>query len=167
MIALHPKKSIGSTYMYEDLSYCAQKVFTKLAGNGSNVIALHGDLGAGKTTLVSYIAKELGITESIVSPTFVIYRKYAIGSDSVQKDSAWNYLIHIDAYRLTGEEDGKKIRLEELCADPTNLVCIEWPEHVGTLVPKNALHVYLMHTTTPKNGCGGILDEYEREIEIR
>lgn len=110
---------------------------------GTNILALHGDLGAGKTTLVSVIAKELGVGESIISPTFIIYRAYDILREANLIGAAFTKLVHIDAYRLTGEEDAKKLRLDELFADPTNLVCIEWPEHVDGLLPEHALHVYL------------------------
>ena len=58
------------------------------------VIGLSGDLGSGKTTFVQAVAKELGITEHVTSPTFVIMKKYGI------KHSHFNTLVHIYAYRL-------------------------------------------------------------------
>lgn len=138
-------------YTEKDLQLVGQTVLKDLAQRGTNILALHGDLGAGKTTLVSSIAKELGVVENIISPTFIVYRVY----DIAVVDSSWQKLVHIDAYRLEGEVDAKKIRLDELFADATNLVCIEWPEHVGELLPKNALHATIAYT-----------GEHERSIEI-
>jgi tRNA threonylcarbamoyladenosine biosynthesis protein TsaE len=125
----------------------AQDVVQKLQDKNTNILALRGDLGAGKTTLVSAIAKELGVTESIISPTFIIYRAYDIHKKEAKLPLGVSFLklVHIDAYRLTGEEDVKKLRLDELFADPTNLVCIEWPEHVGGLLPSNALQLHLSY----------------------
>jgi tRNA threonylcarbamoyladenosine biosynthesis protein TsaE len=144
-------------FEFSEIQNVAQDVLQKLVEKNTNIIALRGDLGAGKTTLVSAIAKEMGVAESIISPTFIIYRAYDIPKKEGNFSSLpFAKLVHIDAYRLTGEADAKKVRLDELFADPTNLVCIEWPEHVGELLPANAQHVYLTYT-----------GEHERDIEIR
>jgi predicted ATPase len=65
-------------YTENDLQTIAQHTLKELASRSTNVLALHGDLGAGKTTLVSAIAKELGVHESIISPTFIVYRVYDV-----------------------------------------------------------------------------------------
>jgi tRNA threonylcarbamoyladenosine biosynthesis protein TsaE len=138
-------------YTVEHIPGIAQSVLTELVARSTNTLALHGDLGAGKTTLVSAIAKELGVVESIISPTFIVYRVY----DIPVTGGSWKKLVHIDAYRLEGEVDAKKIRLDELFADPANLVCIEWPENVGEVLSKNALHATIAYT-----------GEHERSITI-
>jgi tRNA threonylcarbamoyladenosine biosynthesis protein TsaE len=150
-------------FNFSEIQNIAKDVLKKLVEKNTNIIALYGDLGAGKTTLVSAIAKELDVAESIISPTFIIYRTYSISAEAElmrnkygAKLNAFSRLVHIDAYRLTGEEDAKKVRLDELFAAPANLVCIEWPKHVGALLSTNALHVHLTYT-----------GEHEREIEIR
>jgi tRNA threonylcarbamoyladenosine biosynthesis protein TsaE len=147
-------------FEFSEIQKVAQSVLGKLVEKNTNILALHGDLGAGKTTFVGAIAKELGIVESIISPTFIVYRVYTIENvkykvENTHNEMPWTKLVHIDAYRLTGEEDAKKLRLHELFADPTNLVCIEWPENVGAELPEHALHVHLAYT-----------GEYERSIEI-
>jgi tRNA threonylcarbamoyladenosine biosynthesis protein TsaE len=138
-------------YTVEHIPGIAQSVLTDLVARSANTLALHGDLGAGKTTLVSAIAKELGVVESIISPTFIVYRVY----DIPVTGGSWKKLVHRDAYRLEGEVDAKKIRLDELFADPANLVCIEWPENVGEVLSKNALHATIAYT-----------GEHERSITI-
>jgi tRNA threonylcarbamoyladenosine biosynthesis protein TsaE len=162
-------------YTVEHIPGIAQSVLTDLVARSANTLALHGDLGAGKTTLVSAIAKELGVVESIISPTFIVYRVYEVPDgrplrsqkiegrqdpvtneqQSKELNFSWKKLVHIDAYRLEGEVDAKKIRLDELFADPANLVCIEWPENVGEVLSKNALHATIAYT-----------GEHERSITI-
>lgn len=148
-------------YTENDLQTIARHTLKELASRSTNVLALHGDLGAGKTTLVSSIAKELGVREGIISPTFIIFRIYKLpdirpAGDLQTTDNRlepnpattklWQQLVHIDAYRLTGEDDAKKLHLDELLADPANLVCIEWPENVGGVLPSGALRATLAYT---------------------
>jgi len=84
-----------------------------------DVIVLAGDLGAGKTTLVQGMGAELGVTERITSPTFVISR--------VHPTSTGVDLVHMDAYRLGGA-----LELDDLDIDVANsIVVIEWGEQAG------------------------------------
>src|SRR3989338_1835026 len=85
------------------------------------VIALSGELGAGKTTFVQGFAKGLGIKEKIISPTFVLIRQHLIPNNT-------KTLYHIDLYRLENKADLKQIGLEEILLDPDNIVLIEWAE---------------------------------------
>jgi tRNA threonylcarbamoyladenosine biosynthesis protein TsaE len=89
------------------------------------VVGLSGHLGAGKTAFVKAIAKEMGVTETVTSPTFVIMKIYET------KNERWPRLVHIDAYRLERPEELEAIRWEALVADPKNLILMEWPENVG------------------------------------
>ncbi len=105
----------------------------------ATVVALAGDLGAGKTTLTQAIARELGIEENIISPTFVIMKSYKI------RDSRFETLIHIDAYRLDSSTELERLGWAELIADPGNLILIEWPERVKEVVPDSATQIFLEH----------------------
>lgn len=96
--------------------------------NEAYVAGLSGHLGAGKTAFVKQVAKELGITEQVTSPTFVIMKIYEV--DAALK-SPFKKLIHMDAYRLERREELEALRFEDVVADPGNLVIIEWPENVG------------------------------------
>ncbi len=92
----------------------------------TNVIGLYGDLGSGKTALTKSIAKHLGVAEEVTSPTFVIAKFYK-GKD--------RQLIHIDAYRLEHFSELEALGFKGWCADPKNLVVIEWPEKVKEILP--------------------------------
>ena len=104
----------------------------------STIVALRGDLGAGKTIFVQGAARALGVDEQVTSPTFVIEKVYQL-----PEGRSWRHLIHIDAYRLSGEEELHTIGWGELATDPHNLIMIEWPERLGLGVPERAVRVTL------------------------
>lgn len=99
-----------------------QKIANSLASDFKNggVIALSGELGSGKTTFVQGFAKGLGITEKIISPTFLLIRQYPLGD---------YFFYHIDLYRLSSVET-KDLGLKEILTSPNNIVLIEWPERI-------------------------------------
>lgn len=116
----------------------------KIKNKGARVIAISGDLGAGKTTLTQELGKTLGIKTKIVSPTFVIMKTYKIKSNSVYY-SHFKKLVHIDAYRLDSASDLIKLGWKELENDRDNLIIIEWPEKVQKCLGANACYVKLEH----------------------
>lgn len=93
------------------------------------VVGLFGDLGSGKTTFVQKVAERLKVKEQLVSPTFVIQKKYRIGSERCY----FKNLIHIDAYRLEGKTDLLNLGWDEIKNNPQNLIFIEWPERVADI----------------------------------
>ncbi len=114
---------------------------------GGTVLALHGDLGSGKTTFVQGLAKGLGITGNIISPTFIIVRTYTLPTGG-------NF-YHIDLYRIESEQDIEGLGLSEIMADPNNIVAIEWPEKIAGLLPKHAKALHFRY-----------LNDDNREIEL-
>lgn len=112
-------------------------------GARATVVALSGDLGAGKTTFVQAIAKELGIEEPVNSPTFVIEKVYSIQGSTL---NAFKCLVHIDAYRLNSAQEISVLGWPQLVADPGNLIFVEWPEHVSGAVPHDAIRIVLSGT---------------------
>lgn len=92
------------------------------------ILALSGDLGAGKTTFAQGFAQGLGIKDRIVSPTFLIIRQYPIPGQN-------NFFYHIDLYRMENI-NLKDSGLEEIISDPTNVVLIEWAEKIADHLPK-------------------------------
>ncbi len=102
----------------------------------SGVIALSGELGAGKTTFVQGFAKGLGIKEKIISPTFVLIRQHKIPKTS-------KILYHIDLYRLEDNLHFQNLGLEEIISNPKNLILIEWAEKIAKNLPKNTLQIKL------------------------
>lgn len=95
------------------------------------VLALSGELGAGKTTFVKGLALGLGIQEPIQSPTFVLM-------------NAYEGLYHFDLYRLTKPEDFTALGFEEYFSS-SGICVIEWPEKIGALLPKNALRLHFTY----------------------
>ncbi len=101
----------------------------KSGGGLPAVLTLTGELGSGKTTFVQGLARGLGIRQRLISPTFVIVRRYGIpGTD--------RYLYHIDAYRLEGARDAETFGLPDMLAEPGSVIAIEWPERLGSAVPE-------------------------------
>lgn len=111
----------------------------KGAIKGATILAFSGDLGAGKTTTTKEIAKQLGVKERVISPTFVIMKKYKT------KDLKYKNLIHIDAYRLNKSEELLRLGWEEMIANKDNLIIIEWPERVFDCLPKEIYSLKLEH----------------------
>ena len=111
-----------------------------LRADGATVVALKGELGAGKTAFVKGIAKVLGVAEQVTSPTFVIMKIYDLEGQKFKR------LVHIDAYRLKGAHHLHILGWEDLIRDPENLICMEWPEMVNVAVPNNAIKITLRYT---------------------
>jgi tRNA threonylcarbamoyladenosine biosynthesis protein TsaE len=126
----------------------------KRLGEGAvagQIIALRGDLGAGKTTLTQGIAVGLGISARVTSPTFILINEYDAGSRGLR-------LIHIDTYRLgdttiTAQMEAETLGLEEIFttagetrAHAGAVVVVEWAERVAALLPPDHLYITL---TTP------------------
>jgi tRNA threonylcarbamoyladenosine biosynthesis protein TsaE len=103
------------------------------------VLALRGDLGAGKTQLVQGFAKGLGIKGTVNSPTFVIFKKYPIG----EIGRGFKTFYHIDCYRLGAAEDLEVLGIADIFADPGNIVAIEWPDIAKANLRKNFLKIDL------------------------
>jgi len=97
------------------------------------VIALKGELGSGKTTFLQGFAKGLGIKDKILSPTFVILRKFQIPA------SIFKYFYHIDCYRIKKPEELLTLGFKEVISDPKNIVAIEWAEKVNKILPPESI----------------------------
>ena len=98
-----------------------------------DVVLLHGDLGAGKTTLAKGIASALGISEVVSSPSFALVNEYDTHSAAVSR------LFHLDLYRLRDENDLASIGFDDLVASAGGAVLIEWPERAAAALPERYL----------------------------
>ncbi|MDA3924552.1 MAG: tRNA (adenosine(37)-N6)-threonylcarbamoyltransferase complex ATPase subunit type 1 TsaE [Kiritimatiellae bacterium] len=97
------------------------------------VMALHGDLGAGKTTFMQGIAIALHLERPVTSPTFTLSNEY---------NAAQFKLVHMDLYRLTSPDDLLAIGYAEHIENGA-VVAVEWPERAEDLIPADAIHIYL------------------------
>lgn len=108
-----------------------------MKGTKATVLALSGDLGAGKTTLVQKLASTFGVSDTVTSPTFVIMKFYETTS------AVFSQLIHMDAYRLDDSTELRPLGFTELLTEPDTLICIEWAERIKAALPTNVLPVTL------------------------
>ncbi len=112
-------------------------VAKELAGElkPGDVVCLEGDLGAGKTTFTQGLAAALGVPGRVTSPTFCIVQEH---------QSRDVLLVHMDLYRLHGEEDVEAIGWEDYMSRGAIFV-IEWPDRAGGLIPAKAYHISFHH----------------------
>lgn len=140
----------------EELKSFAEKVLAENPAqeNGARVLALSGNLGAGKTAFAKMSAEILGVPGEITSPTFVIMKRYDISHSTAVL--GFKSLIHIDAYRLESGNKLLKIGFEEMLADKENLIIIEWPERVPLVIPTDATKLHFH-----------FVDEKTREVDYK
>jgi len=120
----------------EDIVIAAQQVWEY--GKKHPVWAFHAPMGAGKTTFIAALCKEvLGVKESISSPTFAIINQY--------QSPVAGTIYHMDWYRLKSEEEAIQAGVEDAIID-SNLCLVEWPEVAPALLPENCLHIFIEQT---------------------
>lgn len=126
---------------------------------GGEVIALHGDLGGGKTTFTKGLAEALKVEEVITSPTFVMLKKYPAKLSNGQNIE----LVHIDAYRTDTIEDIKSVGIEDFLGRNDVVMVVEWAEKIREILPlrqaqggpKNMIDINFTY-----------IDENTRQIEV-
>lgn len=102
------------------------------------VIALKGDLGAGKTTLTQGFIKRLLPRARVKSPTFLLIKHYP--NKKTGRD-----VYHLDCYRVKKPKDLAPLQIAQILAEPRNIVLIEWPERIGKILPKKRISITLRH----------------------
>ncbi|MBT5421384.1 MAG: tRNA (adenosine(37)-N6)-threonylcarbamoyltransferase complex ATPase subunit type 1 TsaE [Candidatus Cloacimonetes bacterium] len=113
------------------------------------LLLLEGDLGAGKTCFVRGLCEGLGGDPGQVSsPTFAIMQEYDVANNL--------RLVHIDAYRLSGEEELESIGWDELLEEENTIIAIEWPSRIANAIPEHGNTVQIAH-----------IDLHSREITIK
>lgn len=127
----------------EEALPAAAKTFLEAVGN-HRVIAFYGGMGAGKTTFIAALCRELGVTEPVTSPTFAIVNEYAVSDKSS--------IYHFDFYRIKRLEEAYDIGFEDYLYSG-HLCLIEWPELIEELLPDDTLRV---HITVADDGSRSI-----------
>ncbi len=125
------------------------------------VIALEGELGGGKTTFLQGFAKGLGIKEKILSPTFVIMKKFGIRNPKSQTISKSQFLksktfYHIDCYRVQRSKEILDLGFREIISDPKNIIAVEWADRIKKLLPGNAIFLKFK-----------FVNKFKREVALR
>ena len=122
----------------------AELAATLAAGD---IVALFGDLGAGKTAFCRGLARGLGITQRVTSPTFTIVNEYA-------ENAAVRPLFHFDMYRLGGSDELFELGFDDYM-ERGGIVAVEWSERIADALPPTAITVKISH-----------VGENERAIEV-
>lgn len=110
-------------------------VRSRAHGHTAPVLALSGELGAGKTAFMQVLAQLLGVDEQVTSPTFTIMKSYNT------TDTQFPRLVHIDAYRVASVDELQVLQFDDLLAQKGTIIGIEWPEHAAPLLPHDAIHL--------------------------
>ena len=129
----------------EDWTAVAEAVAESLEPRA--ILTLSGPLGAGKTTFVQALAKELGSTSAPKSPTFSLLRTYGL-----KKGADVRRLIHVDAYRIEKPEDVLPLNLDEELAEPGTVLAIEWPENLQAWLERQTTKKITLAINLQKNG---------------
>ncbi len=114
------------------------------------IIELIGNLGSGKTTFVKGFAKKSSIRKLILSPTFVIFKKFKISIPP------FKLLYHFDCYRLKDHKDLNSLGFKDICSDPKNIILIEWAEIVKKGLPNQKITINFK-----------VIGESKRQAKIR
>jgi tRNA threonylcarbamoyladenosine biosynthesis protein TsaE len=114
--------------------------------SAATVVALQGELGAGKTTFVQYLGEALGIPDLMQSPTFVIERRYQLHKPPFAA------LIHIDAYRIEKPDELLVLKFADDLVQKENLILIEWADRVTALLPPRTIHITFTHEGADTRG---------------
>jgi tRNA threonylcarbamoyladenosine biosynthesis protein TsaE len=118
------------TFTLTEIKETAGKVYAILANN--KVWAIHGEMGAGKTTFIHALCENLGVDSAIGSPTYGIINEY----NSTEAGT----IFHMDLYRLKDEEEAMQAGVEDAIQSET-LCLIEWPEKAPGLLPDDVAHI--------------------------
>jgi tRNA threonylcarbamoyladenosine biosynthesis protein TsaE len=115
-----------------------QQQGAKLAGmlKGGEVLCLYGDLGAGKTTFLHGLINFYIPHKRVLSPTFIIVRRYEIRKDRIK------YLYHADLYRLENVKEIADLGLSQNMNNKDTIVAIEWAQNLRELLPKRRIDIY-------------------------
>ncbi len=106
---------------------------------GGEVLALYGDLGAGKTTFAQAFARALGVKERVQSPTFILMHEHRL-----KKKNGPTYFLHADAYRADAPQF-RAIGFGDYLGRPDTVVLVEWADRIEKLLPKRRTRVRFRH----------------------
>lgn len=118
-----------------ELPRAAEKILS--SREGRTVVAFYGPMGAGKTTLIREIASQLGVCDTVTSPTFALINQYRTADDDI--------VNHFDFYRIDKREEAFDLGYEEYFYSG-DLCLVEWPEKIETLLPENVMVVRIIPT---------------------
>jgi len=112
----------------------ARKIVKAGLQKNAVVVALNGNLGSGKTTFLQGFAYGLKIKEKILSPTFVIQKKFKIIGE-------FENFYHMDCYRIENPSEILDMDFKKIILNPKNIIAIEWPEKIKKYLPRHTIFI--------------------------
>jgi len=141
---LHQTKKIGEILAQEAL---------KTKSKSALVFALEGDLGSGKTSFIQGFARGLGIKERVLSPTFVLMKRFPVPKNGLRPEP--KELYHFDCYRIENEKEILNLGFRKIISNPENIVVIEWADRIKKILPEDSIKIKF-----------GFVDEKTRKISF-
>ena len=114
----------------EQIKHAAKKLLVAMPNH--KVFALHGEMGAGKTTFIHAMCELMGVKDPVTSPTFSIINQY--------KTVSGETIYHLDLYRIKDENEAVNAGMED-CLYSGNACLVEWPERAPGIFPAETLHL--------------------------
>lgn len=116
-----------------------------------HIICFQGDMGAGKTTFVHALCDNLGVQDTVSSPTFALINEYHFLLEGVDKT-----ILHMDWYRLRSTAEAIDAGMEDALMNKDNYCFVEWAERAPELIMDGALRVYIE-----------VVDEFNRVLSVK
>ncbi len=107
------------------------------------VVALEGNLGAGKTTFTQGFMKAFGVKENVLSPTFVLMKVYKVFLK--KKNLFFKHIVHIDCYGMESADELTHLDFKKLLQDPDAIILIEWADRIKKVLPKDTVWLKFLH----------------------
>lgn len=142
-----------SAYETKRLGKSSAEKLTGRKGNQALILGLKGDLGGGKTTFLQGFAKGLKIKQKILSPTFVIMKRYKLYNSTSEQ---FGNFYHFDCYRIQKPKEILDLGFRKIISYPKNIVAIEWAERIKSILPRNTIWINFE-----------FIDKNKRRIQIK
>lgn len=142
-------------------NFLAKEILKKISSKKTPIFALVGNLGSGKTTFLKGFARGLGIKEKILSPTFIIIKRFKIN----KKLGHFKNFYHVDCYRIKKSKEILNLGFKEIISNHQNIVAIEWAEKIKKILPKDTIWIFLKFINKNKRKIT-IKSPFELSIKI-
>jgi len=135
---------MNKTYSITELNQVAKEI---IATASNKIVLFYGEMGVGKTTLIKELCKELGIEDTVSSPTFSLVNEYHTVNNEI--------VYHFDFYRIEDENEGYDIGIEDYFY--SNAWClVEWPQNIKNLLPLESTEIHI-----------SMLENGQRSIQLK